>query len=223
LLPKRLTKIDETTRDEYCFLSPDDDCYFFGDFYSRKGWGCGDTNQLITNYKRTPEEIRFSANAKQLQYYKKKAISEVADALRGAISPQTVENATFVPIPTSRVRGHPDYCDRLERTLRLAFCDSLDLRFILRQIVSTKADHRSGGARSSYDTLLQITDVDPETLVHPVRKRIILFDDVLTSGKHYKVARTKIGEVVPGHPLIAVFVARAIHSNPYDDFENLDA
>ena len=223
MLPDRLTKIDETTRDQYHFLDPADDCYFFGDFHSGKGWSYGDTNQLIKNFKRRPEEIRASAKATQLQYYNDKAINEVASALRKAISPRTVADATFVPIPTSRVRGQPDYCDRLERTLRMAFGQALDVRFILRQTVNTEADHRSGSARSSYDALLEITEIDHACLVGPPRDRIILFDDVLTSGKHYKVAKTRIREVLPGCPLLAVFVARSIHPNPFDDFDDLDA
>ncbi|MGH8226316.1 MAG: hypothetical protein ACREU3_00205 [Steroidobacteraceae bacterium] len=210
MLPDRLTKIDETTRDQHHFLDPDDHCYFFGDFHSRQGFRFGETNQLIANYKRRPMAIRASPKARELHYYKEQAIRDVAAALRTAISGRTLAETTFVPIATSRVRTHPDYCDRLERTLRAAFGDALDLRCLLRQTVSTEADHLRD-LRSSYDALLEITELDRAQLTTPVRDRIILFDDVLTSGKHYKVAKTRLLEALPGHAIVAIFIARAIH------------
>jgi hypothetical protein len=139
LLPDRLTKIDETNRDQYYFLGPDDRCYFFGDFFSGKGWKGGDTNQLIKNFKRTPEEIRTSAKATQLQFYKDKAITEIASALRKAFGPAGVAQRTFIPIPPSKTPNHPDYCDRLEKTLRRAFATyDTDIRLLLRQTASTE-------------------------------------------------------------------------------------
>lgn len=212
MLPDRLTKIDETTRDQHHFLDPDDHCYFFGDFHSRKGWSFGETNQLIANFKRRPEEIRASPKARELHYYKEQAIRDVAAALRMAITARTLAETTFIPIATSLMRAHPDYCDRLERTLRTAFGDTLDLRCLLRQTVSTEADHLRG-LRSGYEALLEITELDRAQLAAPIRDRIILFDDVLTSGKHYKVAKTRILEALPGRAIAAIFIARAIHPN----------
>jgi hypothetical protein len=46
---------------------------------------------------------------------------------------------------------------------------------------------------------------------------IILFDDVLTTGKHYK------REIDPTIAIAGIFVARRALPRPIDDFENLDA
>lgn len=43
-------------------------------------------------------------------------------------------------------------------------------------------------------------------------------DDVLTSGKHFKVARTRIQKIFPGKPILGIFVARCIHANPFGQF-----
>jgi hypothetical protein len=224
LLPDRLTWIDETSRGEHHFLEVGDRCLFFGDFFGHKGWSAGYTNQLIKNYKRTPSEIAASSKSKQLQYYKDQAIAQIAAALRKVVNQASVECRTFVPIPSSKIPGHPDYCDRLERTLRQAFYGyALDIRPLLRQTASTEADHRSGGARSTYDELLDITEVVPAQLAQPLRAEVVLFDDVLTSGKHYKVAKTRLHEVRPTQAILGVFVARCIHANPFDEFEDLDA
>jgi predicted amidophosphoribosyltransferase len=69
----------------------------------------------------------------------------------------------------------------------------------------------------SYDDLLEITEVDPGQLRTPVRPEIVLFDDVLTSGKHYKAAKTRLRGALPNHPLIGLFVARANHPSPFQD------
>lgn len=220
---ERLTWIDETNRSSYYFLEESDRCLFLGDFYGGKDWTAGPTNQLIKNYKRTPTEIRTSAKPSALQHYKDQAVLEIADALRRIFLRESVEQKlTFVPIPTSKVPGDADYDDRLERTLRRAFRGyNADIRPLLRQTTSTAADHRSGRSRLKYDELLAITEIDPAQLMPAVRGAIVLFDDVLTSGKHYKVAKTRILEVLPEQNLFAVFVARCIHPSPFDDLDEL--
>lgn len=225
MLPDRLTWIDQTNRSSYFFLNEDDRCLFFGDFHAGRGWSGGPTNQLITNYKRAPSEIATSPHATRLRRYKSRAISEIALGLRRQFTQEDVDSRfTFVPIPTSKVPGDPDHCDRLEQTLRTAFsAPGADTRRLLRVIRSTPADHRSGGGRMSYEDLLAITELDGAQLARPIRREIVLFDDVLTSGKHYKVAKTRIRESLPGHPIVAVFVARAIHRNLRQDCEDPDA
>lgn len=216
--------MDETNREQHHFLEAADRCMFFGDFFGGKDWSAGYTNQLIKNYKHTPQEIAASARPKRLQHHKDRAISEIAAALRKVFTSDSVQLRTFVPIPTSRVAADPGYCDRLERTLRLAFQGyAADIRLLLRQTVSTQADHRSGAGRRSYDELLGITEVDPAHLTAPPRGEIVLFDDVLTSGKHFKVAKTRIQEIYPDRAILGVFVARCIHAGPFEDVERLRA
>ena len=161
MLPDRLTRIDETSRDQHHFLTADDRCFFFGDFYAGKGYSGGSTNQLITNFKRTPSEINASPKARQFLHYKNAAIGEVAAALRKVFAPAHVEPRTFVPLPSSKASDHPDYCDRLLRSLTSAFSGyNADIRPLLRQIQSVDADHRSGRNRIGFDDLLSITEID---------------------------------------------------------------
>jgi hypothetical protein len=220
-LPDRLTGIDESNRDEHYFLAPDDHCYFFGEFFSNKGYSGGPTNQLITNYKRTPSEIAASPKASALRYYRDRAIAEIAAGMRRQFR-SLVERCTFVPLPSSKIFGDLDYCDRLEQTLRRAFGDfpHVDIRILLRQTESIPADHkrlREGCRRIRYEDLLAITEIDDTQLAQPLRDAVILFDDVITSGKHYKVAKTRVLEISPGREILGIFVARAIHANPLED------
>lgn len=223
MLPERLTWIDETNRQTYYFLTDDDRCLYFGEFYPDTGWKGGPTNQLISNYKRSPQDIAASPNADKLQYYKDTTIREVAAGLRRQIGQDWVEKRlTFVPIPSSKVAGDPEYCDRLEVTLQKAFVGyDADIRPLLRQTESTESDHRNPGNRIKYNDLLAITEINHNELQTPVCEKIILFDDVLTSGKHYKVAKTRIREALPDQNIAAIFIARCVHRNPIEDFEDL--
>lgn len=222
MLADRLTGIDETNRSSYFFLGEDDRCLFFGEFHVGKGWSGGPTNQLISNYKRTPSEIAASPKAGKLQYYKDTAVSEIAAGLRRQFSPQDINvKYTFVPVPGSKMIGDPDYCDRLAKTLHAAFLPfgAADIRQLLRVTQSTEADHRSGGGRLRYEELLAITELDRAQLARPLREVVVLFDDVLTSGKHYKVAKTRIRKAFPDQPILGIFVARAIHRNPFEELD----
>lgn len=50
--PKRLTEIDDLTRQEHSFLTEDDRCFYFGEYSARAGYAAGPTNQLIHNFKK---------------------------------------------------------------------------------------------------------------------------------------------------------------------------
>lgn len=91
----------------------------------------------------------------RLHRLKNTVIGEVASALRKVFTPPHVTPRTFVPMPSSKASDHPDYCDRLLRSLTTAF--------------------------AGYDDLLAITKIDRSQLHIPLRQEVVLFDDVLTS------------------------------------------
>jgi hypothetical protein len=104
VLPQRLTTIDESNRAAHHFLDADDHCYFFGEFFSGRGYEGGATNQLILNLKIAPSKLSARPSREK---YKSNAIDEVARALRAAIPERQVrESLTFVPIPPVKGRRH---------------------------------------------------------------------------------------------------------------------
>jgi predicted amidophosphoribosyltransferase len=216
-LPNRLTTIDETNRGAYSRLMDDDVCYFFGEYFAGKSFSGGETNNLISNFKIEPTKILASPYRAK---YKNQAISTIAAALRAAISPNDVNTrCTFVPIPPSKAPGHPDYCDRIERTLRKAFVGlNADIRPLVRQTRSLEADHRAAANRVSFEELLAVTAVDGAHLAPAPRGLILLVDDVLTTGKHFKVCKQRILEALPHANIRGLFVARCIHQDASADF-----
>jgi hypoxanthine-guanine phosphoribosyltransferase len=59
--------------------------------------------------------------------------------------------------------------------------------------------------RADHNRLMELNHTQ---LARPLRPIVVLFDDVLTSGKHLSVAKARIRERFPEQAVIAVLVAR---------------
>jgi len=108
------------------------------------------------------------------------------------------------------------------KTLRRAFAGyNVDIRELLAQSVSANADHGST-SRMTPDSLLELLIVDHRAWDREPPRSIILFDDVLTTRKHFKACERRLRENDPTIAIAGVFVARRALPRPIDDFENLD-
>ena len=206
-LPEPTRWLASGERGDHTLLAPGFQCLYLGEL--RGDQDRSGLDALIAHYKRSPLDIEVSSGRGRARAGKERAIAAVAGRLRRTFGAAAVAcTLTFVPIPSSKRPGHPQYCDRLVRTLRLAFRGlGADVRPLLRQRVSTRADHASR-ERLSYERLLAITEIDPAHAARPLRALAVLFDDVLTSGKHLRVASERIRERWPAQEVIAVIVAR---------------
>ncbi len=217
LLPDRLTGIDETNRDQHSVLQEGDRCLFFGEYFAGKGYQGGGTNQLMFNFKTLPSIARANPARRN---YKDSAIATVATGLRGVLGRHQIERLTFVPVPPSKTLEHADYDDRLTRALTMG-CTGFnsDIRLLLRRLSSTESDHRAAD-RLTPEALYSLLELDSAAVaVKPLREAIVLFDDVITTGKSFKCCERRLREVIPATvPIIGLFVARRILRNPFDDF-----
>ncbi len=221
MLPERLTWIDETTRSQHRFLEEGDRCLHFGEYFAYKGYQGGGTNQLILNFKMNPSIA--AANPRRGRY-KMQAIAEIANGLRNAIPRENAEQFTWIPVPPSKAVGHPEHDDRLFRALASAFNGyNVDVRSLLRQNASVEGDH--AGTRIATMDLMALLEVDHTALTtQPIRQGIILFDDLLTTGKHFKCCERRIREIaLPVVPIYGIFVARRVLPvvSVADEFDDL--
>jgi hypothetical protein len=201
-----LMPLDAPSRAEHAFLTGSDHCAFLAQYRAGQGYQAGSCSQLIRNFKCSPSVARLDARRGR---YKQQAIATLAQWLRGALTREQAEHCTWVPIPPSKRRDHPEFDDRLSRTLHLAFAGyDVDVRELLYQAQSTLADH-AGPSRLGAAALYGLLRLDATALVYlPVRERIAVFDDVLTSGKHYKCCERRLREALPGTPVSGVFLVR---------------
>jgi predicted amidophosphoribosyltransferase len=187
---RELVKMDVAVMHEHRALrSPGDECYYLFEFYPGRRYGFDPANDLIKNLK------------------KGWAGEEVAGLLRPALASLfEVATTTFVPMPPSRVRSSLLYDDRVARLLRLACPVSADIR----ELVVCREDREPvhfSAERASVEGLLGNFALGEAATV---RQRIVVFDDVITSGNHFVACKRFLLEHFPGRQVVGVFVARRV-------------
>jgi hypothetical protein len=213
-IPTKLSQIDETTVDQHFLLRPADICFHIWEYTRRGGFNASPTNSLISNFKKKPPKLL--TNPREAPW-KEQAIDHSAQALRSLIKRSWIEEfGTLVPIPCSKIVGHPDHDDRLHRVLTRALAGyAADIRPLLIQTQSTTADHETS-ERQRFDELLAVTRIDEAIIGAGVRRQIMVLDDVLNSGKHFRVAQKLLGERFPDAPIVGVFLARCLPDPPVE-------
>ena len=211
--PQRFTKIDDLTRQDHCYLTEDDVCCFIGEYTARKGYAYSATNQLILNLKK-PMNRRGRPEWK----HKERAIRQAADAFRTALDPGAIDRLTFVPVPPSKAKDDPLYDDRLTQMLRAVRPDSsLDIREIIVQNVSTDAVHASD-ERPTPQQIEKLYQIET-TLTTPGPGFVAIVDDILTTGAHFRAAKSILSTQFPEIPVVGLFIARRAPDT--SDIENI--
>ena len=211
----RLTKIDELTRPDHHHLDGDDSCFFFGEYTARKGFRHSETNQLIWNLKK--------GNDKRGSYeyrFKGQAIQQVANLITQTIG--NLYDYTFVPVPPSKCSTDPAYDDRIAEILRVCYQrdNKLQFRELVTQRFSMEASH-SSVIRPTPAQIAANYQFD-QTLTTGIRNTIVIFDDVLTAGSHFKAMKDTIRHHLPNVGIMGLFVARTARESDLIDFEDLN-
>jgi hypothetical protein len=96
--PQRLTKIDDLTRPDHFYLTPEDACYFLGEYTARKGYAFSPTNQLVLNFASSRDRVgdfhRFSISC--LLLFLLNAVGMWATRLRCPSCPRRCPHARIV-------------------------------------------------------------------------------------------------------------------------------
>lgn len=198
----RLTQIDELIRGQHYHLDAGDLCYFFGEYTARQHAAYSETNQLIMNLKKGNERRGL-----QDYHYKGAAINRVAQMITSTIG--NISDFTFVPVPPSKCRADVAYDDRMTAILRTAqtMNPSLDFRELVLQNQSTAASHTSTASRPTPDEIMANYSLDA-SLLAGIRRNIVIFDDVLTAGSHFKAMKQFLRQHLPEASILGLFVAR---------------
>ena len=207
---KRLQQIDELSLADHRFINKDDDCYFIMSYTSGKRYDYSEENSLISNLKKAMDK-----KDKPDWRYKERAINICANYLKEVnISSLFSEDFTLVPITPSKAKDDPEYDDRLSQILHEAFGDELDVREIIIQKESTISAH-STDAKRNPDKIEENYLID-ENQTQNVKNCIVLFDDVLTSGAHFKAAESLLLKRFPNKSIKGLFIARRVFEQQDD-------
>jgi len=202
--PQRLTEVDELICQDHYYLTAEDKCYFLGEYTARKGYTYSATNGLIINIKKSVEK-RGTPQWK----YKRQAIAKAAASFRSAICENFINSVTCVPIPPSKKKTDPLYDDRVIRLIHaIRPTPPLDLRELVVQAESTTAVHDSA-IRKTPEELEELYRID-QNLLKPIPVAIAIFDDVLTTGAHFRAMKSIISKSFKNIPIFGFFVARRV-------------
>jgi predicted amidophosphoribosyltransferase len=90
----------------------------------------------------------------------------------------------------------------------------VDCRELIVQNASHQSSHSVGtqNSRPSPTTLASRYEID-QSLVKPEPTKIVIFDDVLTTGSHFKACKQLIEKAFPSVPVIGLFLARCVRED----------
>lgn len=196
-----LTQFDEEARQDHYHMTAEDDCYYFVEFIKGAGYG-PPGNNFINNLKKKP-----SKRGTYEWRHKLRAIDDAAETLRRELPDEWLENSTFVPIPPSKAKDHPEYDDRMSQVLS-KLGENVDVRELVYQTESMDETHILL-ERHSIEALVENYEID-QNEVRPKPTHIVIMDDVMTAGKHFRAMCRVLEERFPGVPISGVFLARRV-------------
>jgi hypothetical protein len=194
-------------------LRPGDECYYAREYVSHGNWDASEANQLIRNFKKTNDR-----RGRPEWRYKTQAIHQFATELA-----QIVNYGILCAIPSSKRRDDPLYDSRLDDVLSKLrkMNPEVTVERPFEVMESHEAAH-AGGARSeeSFYGMMEWKGFQqaPED--------VVLIDDVITTGAHFKACQRMIREYHPAAKVYGIFWAKVIWPDPEQapnhPFLNLD-
>jgi hypothetical protein len=201
----RLTQIDNIQRSDHRFLTESDNCAYLGEFTARQGFNFSETNKQIHNLKIPPSRTN---ELWYLRNYKNTAINFWGNKLKVAIPGAGLRQATWVPIPCSKLPAHADYDTRLNAVLKV-FSKDIDVRNLIRRKEDCGAAHLATD-RPTPETLTNVLEVDPTISTKDISE-IIIFDDVITRGASFKAGQSILRSALSHVTVKGIFLARTVH------------
>lgn len=191
----RIRQID-LTQSPPQHLTEDDIVYCLREYTSGGGFHVSKTNQLVMNLKKPVDRKDYPE-----YQYKELAIQQMAKEMKSVFSRNN--ELTIVPIPPSCQREDPLYDDRMWQVATTIAQESPIIRpmNVFDCVNSTMPTHLGGIRSVAHLQENYVVRQIPQTAI------IVLIDDVITTGAHYKACKNLISGVCPFARVYGVFWA----------------
>lgn len=203
----KLQKIDQLLLSDHFYLTESDKCFFLAEYTSQKDFSFSETNQLIYNLKKSLDKKNTSE-----WKYKLEAIETYGKLISKVFTNKNISKYVFVPIPPSKCRTDLLFDNRLVQILEFANKQESTLnQFNIKELISLKRStipsHRNKRGRPSPSELEELYDID-ESKLYDKPKGFVIFDDVITTGSHFKAVQNMLNAVYPDIEIYGFFIAR---------------
>ena len=207
-----ILQIDDHFRSEHSYLEEFDECYFCGPYFARRGYSAGEINSLILNLKKSPNK-----KGAPEWFYKEEAIRKAGYILTCLEKWDKFKGSTWVPIPPSLQREDPLFDTRLEDILKIAKLS--DYRILVESTSNIKPSHQSAsGERLTPDEHYKHYRIN-DSLREPRPSSIVVFDDLIVTGAHFKAMKRILNEAYPNIKIMGLFIGRREVSNDTEDID----
>lgn len=203
----KLQKIDEFSREKHKRLTSEDQCYYFGEYYSGKRYQHHDFNQLLFNFKK-----ETSRKNKPDWRYKIEAIDEMANIIYQCPAWEKIKHCLWIPIPPSKMIKDTEYDNRLLQVLQKL--KNLDNQFNFVDCITLKKSRTA--AHLNIDNRHPTPEEHLQNFIfHQDKiacqpKAIIIFDDLVTTGSSFVAAKMLIKNYFPKIPIFGLFLGRRV-------------
>jgi len=210
----RLQKVEQETRHLHHYLDETDECFFIGEYTSGRNYEFSQINQLIYNLKKKPSLQHTNPSAYK---YKLLDISVVSNCLKRILKKEHLNSVlTIVPIPPSKTRSHPEHDDRMWRICAglIEGLESPDLIELIQSKENVAATHQEEHKPPPKELIRNY-----EIVAHPgylPRKYVVLVDDMLTTGTHFKACKNLVLQAYPNVNVVGIFVSRRVFPPIFD-------
>ena len=197
------SRLDRKSHEEFpVYLDDSDDCYFAREYIAGGGFQASEANQLISNFKKGVDRKDNIYEWRHRIHAVNKFALELSNAL--------AKNIILANIPSSKCLSDPEYDNRFEDMFLVLKKLRPDLKIEnpISSIVSVVASHH-GGTRNPEEISENLVWKGFED---KIPRHIVLVDDVLTSGAHFKACKELIQYHCPQTIVSGVFWARRVGS-----------
>ncbi len=183
-------------------LRAEDVCYYSREYVSKGRYDASQGNQLISN-------LKIPASAKGTKRWDHKIVAVNRFALE--LSSLLIDGANLMFIPSSKTKRSNDYDPRWDMLKSRMVCYHQEKRFKFHEPFRLRSDCQAshqGGRRSPKSVEESIAFDGFESGQVPTQ--IVIVDDVITSGSHFRALSNILIENCPGMLVYGVFWTRTV-------------
>ena len=189
------------------------------EYHSGQGYAHSNENSIIQNLKKP-----MSRKGAPEWRHKEEAIRNIGLLCNSAFS-RLDDKTLIIPIPPSKTKNDVGHDNRLIQILEIATQDNINTTYdenIIVQKENYDASHNNHTNRISKEELKSIYQINLDGVDANIKK-IIIFDDVITTGTHFRVASDKLlqtfneNQYYSNIEIVGFFVARTIHPESEED------